>query len=249
MNSCALTARSFTNTLNAYDLFDSTAIVEEISQGAKEERLAFALDSFEKKRNWSLCIFSDESDLFPDKVGKLHYRRYEGERVELDLGPSYRWDPRKVKVWGSISYNGVGTLVRYYGNLNSIDFVKILEQNLLRDYPLLRGTRTRQGKYYFQLDGASSHTANHSQNFFRNNNITTLIWPPYSPDINPVENIWAFIKGQLFKKNNQLTTADETWEEIQRIWYFEVNSMIKNLYDSIPNRLKTVIELKGARIN
>jgi len=154
-----------------------------------------------------------------------------------------------VKVWGSISYKGVDTLVRYHGNMNSIDFVEILEENLLRDYPLLRGTRTRQGKYYFQLDKASSHRVLHSKNFFRNNNISTLVWPSYTPDLNPVENIWAFIKSQLFKKNKKLTTADETWEEIQRIWYFEVNSMIKNLYNFIPNRLKAVIELQGGPLN
>ena len=50
--------------------------------------------------------FSDERDLFPGKVGKLHDRRYEGGKVELDIGSSYRWGPRKVKVWGSISYKG-----------------------------------------------------------------------------------------------------------------------------------------------
>ena len=49
LNPCGLTARSITSALNAFGLFDPTAIVEEISQGAKEERLAFALNSFLKK--------------------------------------------------------------------------------------------------------------------------------------------------------------------------------------------------------
>jgi len=49
LNPCGLTARSITTTLNAYGLFDSTVIAEEISQDAKEERLAFALNSFLKK--------------------------------------------------------------------------------------------------------------------------------------------------------------------------------------------------------
>ena len=249
LNPCGLTARRITSTLNDHGLFDSTAIVEAISPDIKEERLNFALDFLEKKRDWSFCIFSDESDLFPDKAGKYHYRRYEGERVELDLGPTYRWDPRRVKVWGSISYDGVGTLIRYSENMKATDFIKILEENLLKDYPLLRGTRTRQGKYYFQLDNAPVHRALDVQKFFCNNHITTLIWPSYSPDLNPIENVWAFIKERLFKKNSQLTSADQTWEEIQRIWYFEVNSIIKNLYDSMPNRLQTVIELEGGRIS
>ena len=48
LNPCGLTARSITTTLNAYGLFDSTAIAEEISQDAKKECLVFALNSFEK---------------------------------------------------------------------------------------------------------------------------------------------------------------------------------------------------------
>ena len=65
-----------------------------------------------KKNFWDTIIFS-ESDLFPDKQGKCHYRKYRGETIDIDNGPEYRWDPRKVKVWGAISSRGVGTLIRY----------------------------------------------------------------------------------------------------------------------------------------
>jgi len=211
--------------------------------------LAFALDSLEKKRDWSYCIFSDESDLFPDDQGKHHYRRYAGERVELDFGPCYRWGPRKVKVWGSISLNGVGTRVRYEDTMTGNRYKEILEEYLLKDYPLLRGTKTRQSKYYFQQDNAAPHRALAVKNFFIDNRITTVDWPSSSPDLNPIEHVWGFIKEQLFKKNSTLTSADEAWDEIQRIWYFDVNSILKDLYDSLPKRINTVIELNGARID
>jgi len=64
----------------------------------KSDRLRLAL-SQTKDINWDYVIFSDESDLFPDRPGKIHYRKYPGEIVDLDDGPDYRWDPRKVKVW------------------------------------------------------------------------------------------------------------------------------------------------------
>ena len=37
--------------------------------------------------------------------------------------------------------------------------------------------------------------------FYKDNKITVIDGPPYSPDLNPIENLWAFIKSKLgFKK-------------------------------------------------
>ena len=115
--------------------------------------------------------------------------------------------------------------------------------------PLLRGTKTRQGKYLFQHDNARPHTALDTKKFLTDNRIRVLVWPSYSPDISIIENVWGFIKEELFKKNNQLETADDTWREIEKIWYTKVNYIVQNLYSSLPNRVQTIIELGGLRIN
>ena len=133
LNPPGLSSRTITRKLNNRSLFDATSVPQSIEDKNKADRLRLAL-SQTKDINWDYVIFSDESDLFPDRPGKIHYRKYPGEIVDLDGGPDYRWDPRKVKVWGAISKIGVGTLIRYEGTLRGSDYSDLLNRTLLKDF-------------------------------------------------------------------------------------------------------------------
>jgi transposase len=51
----------------------------------------------------------------------------------------------------------------------------------------------------FMQDNAPCHKALIVTQFFDENNIKTLDWSAQSPDINPIENLWAFIKKRRKK--------------------------------------------------
>lgn len=227
-----VSARTISRTLNDHGLIDSTDLVAHVSEDCVELRLLFALKCQKKQLKWEKVIFTDESDLFPDKQGKFHYRRYIGERVDLDVGPICVHDKRKVKVFGSISYDGVGTIIRYNDTVKWDVFLGFL-RTVLADFPLLRGTNSREGKYILQRDNASAHDAPDIRKFLGENNIRTLLWPPNSPDLSIIENVWGYIKEELFKKNDELKTADQTWDEIKKIWYHKVKYILKNLYSDL----------------
>ena len=63
-------------------------------------------------------MFSDESDIFPKKCGRLFMRKYQGEVLYADHTPQLGKDLRKIKIWGSIGFDGVGPLIRYTGTIN-----------------------------------------------------------------------------------------------------------------------------------
>uniref|UniRef100_A0A1I7WD36 DDE_3 domain-containing protein n=1 Tax=Heterorhabditis bacteriophora TaxID=37862 RepID=A0A1I7WD36_HETBA len=67
----------------------------------------------------------------------------------------------------------------------------------------------------------------------------TMIWPSRSPDLNPMENLWAI----LFE------TAKDLQSVIRKAWNEVDKSVIKNLVNSISERIFQVINRSGSCID
>ena len=82
--------------------------------------------------------------------------------------------------------------------------------------------------------------------WFRNRpNICLIDWPGNSPDLNPIENCWAWMKSQL--KDCQATSIPQLKEEIMRLWVYRMSDSeyLRNLVMSMPRRLQAVMENGG----
>ena len=51
-----------------------------------------------------------------------------------------------------------------------------------------------------QFDNDPKHKSILAQEYLKKHKIVTLEWYPYSPDLNPIENIWGIMVGKLRKK-------------------------------------------------
>ena len=107
-----------------------------------KQRLKFGNDHLHwDVHDWGLIVFSDESDLLPVKYGRQYVRLKEGQKF-VDVIPLRETAKKEVtiKVWGTISFLGVGTLIRYEDTMDAITYKDILQDHLFQEYPMLENS-------------------------------------------------------------------------------------------------------------
>ena len=57
------------------------------------------------------------------------------------------------------------------------------------------------------MDNHPVHKSLNNLKFYKEKGIKVIDFPPYSPDLNPIENIWGKIKKKIMKKKYQTLTV------------------------------------------
>jgi transposase len=119
---------------------------------------------------------------------------------------------------------------------SSKSYMEALTKGLLPHY--------RRSQLFMQ-DNAGIHTSHAVRAFILRHPINTIVWPPYSPDLNPIEHLWCHLKKRIFKhypQYNNYSSAEEEWEEfceaLKECWRSIPGKLIKSLIMSMPHRLQ-----------
>jgi len=97
-------------------------------------------------------------------------------------------------------------------------------------------------------DNAPCHTSKLTKEWLDQQNFLTVKWPPYSPDLNPIEHIWVWIKSLWHKKKGHITNYSDLDKEIRELWDEVDCGMLEKLFQSMPRRKVSVIDAKGRSI-
>ena len=117
-----------------------------------------------------------------------------------------------------------------------------LYQEVLRDH--LVPFMERHGTTMFLQDGAPPHRAKSTKAYLATLPYEIIKWPGNSPDLNPIENCWNWMKDQL--KDFQCQKKDQLILEIKRIWCVKVTrEYCLTLARSMPNRIQACMEANG----
>ena len=191
---------------------------------------------------WRSVIFSDETQVVLDHSRNVYVWRKPHKIWLPDCLGKRGGRPRiSAMFWGCITYDGVGILVPVDGNIDSQKYTQILDANLL---PVV-AKRFAQKPFIFQDDNAPAHSSKFTRDWKIKNEIPGMTWPAQSPDLNIIENVWRIIKLRLQSETEVIQTRAELINAVCRIWRSLPVGYIRNLYASIPRRLRSVIIGRG----
>lgn len=216
-------------------------------------RLAWCLERKDwSYEDWSKIIFSDECSL-ERGAGRA--------RTWVFRQPHQRWDRDKidtykkgkdisVMIWGAIKVGDRSDIEIMTRDPDSArngytanSYIKVLENQLETVY---------EPGLSFMQDNARIHTAQKVKDWFTNNAIVLLEWPPYSPDLNPIEHLWAKLKEFIHEKHPELMSmgkSDADREALERAiyeaWDAIGQGVIDNLIKSMDTRVNSVIAARG----
>ena len=95
------------------------------------------------------------------------------------------------------SLNCFGSLNLKTGNLISSFHDKGNAQATIEHFKKVRSSYDENIPLAFLIDNASWHKTLKVQEYCEQNKITLLFLPPYSPEFNPIERVWSFLKGKI----------------------------------------------------
>src|SRR6202034_3726032 len=98
----------------------------------------------------------------------------------------------------------------------------------------------------------SIHTAHKVRAWFAEQRIPVADWPPYSPDLNPIEHLWPHLKKKILEMHPELehiTGEDDIREALgtalQEAWTLIGKELMDSLIESMPDRVKACRKADG----
>ena len=126
----------------------------------------------------------------------------------------------------------------FHGNINASVYKELLCQHALPH--LHKGTVETP---IFTQDNTPCYKAKTVLSFLEEKGIAVMKWPPQSPDMNPIENVWKIIGEKAQNRNPQ--NIDDLWGFLKQEWESITTTFCKKLIGSCGQRCNEVIQCKG----
>jgi hypothetical protein len=204
------------------------------------QRLAFAnFYKTWKEKDWASVLFSDETHIVLGGVGQVWVQRPEDTAFLAPYMAQRDPFPQKIGVWGCFSSKEIGPIEIIDGNMDSRVLKDIFQRLML---PTALGMWPNEGWFLLQ-DNAPYHASTMTQTWLHKKGVTCIDFPPYSPDLNPIENLWADLKRRI--ELHRPSNLTELKEILLKEWESTDHDFLVCLAHSMIDRCREVISCGG----
>lgn len=238
-----------------------------LTKASRTKRLDFAVDN--KGRQWKVVMFTDRKKFYLRYPGsKVTAQRWveKGSQESMSTAVYQPTHPVAVNIYAGITPFGVTAVHCITGTTNlktnyktdkgdksksitKSEYVDVLEKTLLKEGRRLF-TQAGIGSWVLQQDNDPAHNGAAAivQQWSQKHNCNVQVlpnWPPNSPDLNLIENVWAWVQQKVDEQG--CSNVTEFKAAIEAALAAVPKSMLTNLYKSMAKRLDKVTELGGER--
>ncbi len=179
------------------DIFRKRATKPLLKQKQHQKHLTWAKEKNNRTvTQWSKVLFSDESkfSISFGNQGPRVWRKNGETQNPCCLKSSVKFLKSEL-IWG-VTTAGVGPLYFIKFKDNAAVYQEILEHFMLPSADKLY----RDADFIFQQDLAPAHTDKDTKSWLNDHGVGMLDWPANSPDLNPIENLWAIVRKMRNQK-------------------------------------------------
>jgi len=215
-----------------------------------KKRLDYAL----KHRDWTVedwkkVLWTDETKVnLAGSDGVQYYwdRQSHKSKVipERGIKKTKKFGGGGVMIWSCFGWDGVGWATRIEGNINGKMYLAILKDEMVKSIAHCIPEEL-ETDWILMHDGAKCHKALDVTTWLEDKDIPILDHPPQSPDLNPIENLWALVKAKIYAKKSSFETKEELFQTFAKEYYSTSVQLCRKLISSMSNRISAVIEAEG----
>ena len=197
-----------------------------------------------RQRQWQRVIFTDESRfrLFRAdgciKVWREPRQELLPQHLQIVEGQSV-----SLHVWAGITLNSHTDLVFLDRNVNAETYGDLLQHQLM---PFIERTFGSPAHCILQDDNATPHRAASVERLKRKLRLRTLRWPSRSPDMNPIEHVWSFMKRKIMQLPTPPSNAEQLRQAMTDIWAQLPQELLSRLILSMPDRVSSLLTARGS---
>lgn len=207
-------------------------------------RLQFARDHQQWTIDqWSKVLFTDETrvGLFTADGRRRVWRRT-GERfAPCTQMTTVSFQGGSLMLWAGISFEARTDLVFIEGGrLTGARYIQeILEEHVVTFAPFVGDD------FVLMHDNARPHVARCVMEYLNEVGISQMEWPALSPDMNPIEHIWDYLKRKVHDRPVAPNSLAELRSALIEEWELIPQTLIQHLIEGMYRRLQAVVAARG----